>query len=82
MSIEAIESAISKIKHRLRATGEREIKSLVIGEEVMHELQGLDEVAYVRFASVYRSFQDVNEFKETIDRLSSTDQIAQLDDEN
>jgi len=82
VSIEAIESAISKIKHRLRATGEREIKSLVIGEEVMQELQGLDEVAYVRFASVYRSFQDVNEFKETIDRLSRTDQITPVDGES
>lgn len=79
VSIEAIESAINNIKHHLRATGEREVKSLVIGEEVMRELQGLDEVAYVRFASVYRSFQDVNEFKETIDRLSRTNEGSQPD---
>src|SRR3990167_3994232 len=55
---------------KLRATGEREIKSLVLGELVMGELQKLDEVAYIRFASVYKRFQDLNEFREEIDRLS------------
>ncbi|KZZ50610.1 transcriptional regulator NrdR, partial [Oleiphilus sp. HI0122] len=61
VSIESIEKAINNIKYRLRATGERELKSLRIGEEVMKELRDIDEVAYVRFASVYRSFQDINE---------------------
>lgn len=70
VSVEEIESAINRIKHRLRATGERELNSRVVGEEVMDELRGLDAVAYVRFASVYRSFQDINEFREEIDRLS------------
>ena len=56
--------------HKLRATGEREVKSLVVGELVMAELQKLDEVAYIRFASVYRRFQDLNEFREEIDRLA------------
>ncbi len=70
VSIEDIEAAINRIKFRLRATGEREIKSLMVGEEVMYELRQLDKVAYVRFASVYRSFQDINEFKEEIERLS------------
>jgi transcriptional repressor NrdR len=70
VGIEAIEKAIHKIKYRLRATGERELTSLSVGEEVMRELRELDEVAYVRFASVYRSFQDINEFKEEVDRLS------------
>lgn len=70
VSIEEIEAAINRIKFRLRAMGEREIKSLVLGEEVMAELRQLDKVAYVRFASVYRSFQDINEFKEEIERLS------------
>lgn len=70
VSIEEIEAAVNRIKFRLRATGEREVKSLVVGEEVMSELRQLDKVAYVRFASVYRSFQDVNEFKEEIERLS------------
>ncbi|UZE95624.1 transcriptional regulator NrdR [Alkalimarinus alittae] len=76
VSTEEIEQAINRIKHHLRATGERELKSMVVGEEVMTELRKLDEVAYVRFASVYRSFQDLNEFKEEIDRLSNQDQNA------
>ena len=70
VSIERLEAAIAHIKHKLRATGEREIKSLVLGELVMAELQKLDEVAYIRFASVYKRFQDLNEFREEIDRLS------------
>ncbi len=68
---EEIEAAIDRIKYRLRARGEREVPSLSVGEEVMTELKDLDQVAYVRFASVYRSFQDINEFREAIDRLSS-----------
>ena len=70
VSVERLEAAIAHIKHKLRATGEREIKSLVLGELVMGELQKLDEVAYIRFASVYKRFQDLNEFREEIDRLS------------
>ncbi|QSP96101.1 transcriptional regulator NrdR [Marinobacter salinisoli] len=70
VSIEQIDAALNRIKHRLRATGEREVKSMQVGEEVMTELRQLDQVAYVRFASVYRSFQDINEFKEEIERLS------------
>lgn len=66
-----IEAAITRIKKRLLASGEREVPSRLIGESVMNELAGLDHVAYVRFASVYRSFQDVNEFREVIDRLES-----------
>lgn len=69
VSMEAIELAISTIKHFLQATGEREVKSLTIGEKVMEQLQQLDEVAYVRFASVYRRFKDLNEFRQEIDRL-------------
>jgi transcriptional repressor NrdR len=64
-----IEAAISRIKKRLLARGEREVSSREIGEIVMQELGSLDHVAYVRFASVYRSFEDVNEFREVIDRL-------------
>lgn len=70
VSIEEIEACINRIKHRLRVTGERELPSRQVGEEVMAELSKLDEVAYVRFASVYRSFQDINEFKAEIERLS------------
>ncbi|QSB39177.1 transcriptional regulator NrdR [Pseudomonas hygromyciniae] len=70
VSVERLEAALVHIKHKLRATSEREVKSLVVGELVMGELQKLDEVAYIRFASVYRRFQDLNEFREEIDRLA------------
>ena len=69
VSVEAIEAAISHIKHDLQTTGEREVPSRLIGERVMDELRELDQVAYVRFASVYRSFQDINEFRAELDRL-------------
>ncbi len=64
-----IEAAVNRICHHLRGLGEREVPSRLIGELVMEELRHLDEVAYVRFASVYRSFQDVDEFHEEIDKL-------------
>ncbi len=66
---EAIESALSRIQHELRKKGEREISSQIIGEAVMKVLYELDSVAYVRFASVYRSFQDLSQFQEEIERL-------------
>lgn len=69
---EKIEQAIQHILKKLRAMGEREIKSELIGEMVMDELCNLDKVAYVRFASVYRSFQDVNAFHEEIERLKTS----------
>ena len=75
VSVEAIESSINQIKHYLQATGERELKSVVVGEKVMEQLRILDEVAYVRFASVYRRFQDVSEFKAEIDRLESAEEL-------
>ncbi len=68
---EQIEDAIAHIRRRLLASGEKELPSRQIGEWVMEELRMLDQVAYVRFASVYRSFQDVNEFREEIERLES-----------
>ncbi|MBS3804618.1 MAG: transcriptional regulator NrdR [Oleiphilaceae bacterium] len=71
VSIEKIDAALNRIRFRLRASGEREVKSMQLGEEVMLELRQLDKVAYVRFASVYRSFQDINEFKEEIERLTA-----------
>lgn len=64
-----LEAAISRIKHRLFAAGEREIQARKIGDWVMAELRGLDQVAYVRFASVYRSFEDLRAFREVIDGL-------------
>ena len=66
-----VDAAISRLQHRLRASGEREIPSLQLGEWVMNELRELDQVAYVRFASVYRSFEDVNAFREEIEKLAS-----------
>lgn len=69
VSREALEEAVSRIGHQLRSLGEREVHSRTIGELVMEELRHLDEVAYVRFASVYRSFQDVEAFREEIERL-------------
>lgn len=72
VSMELLEEAIARIKHKLRATGERELKSFTLGELVMDELKQLDEVAYIRFASVYRSFQDINAFRDEVDRLSKS----------
>ena len=71
VSVEDIEADINQIKHALRATGEREVPSLVVGELVMESLKKLDQVAYVRFASVYRSFQDIAEFRDEIERLEA-----------
>lgn len=71
VSTEAVEDAISRIKQRIRATGDREVKSRDVGEWVMQELRELDAVAYVRFASVYRSYEDVRAFQEEIERLSN-----------
>lgn len=71
VSMEAVEAAVARITHKLRAAGEREVRSRQVGEWVMNELRELDEVAYVRFASVYRSFQDVNAFREEIERLEN-----------
>jgi transcriptional repressor NrdR len=69
VALEAVDAALSRIGHKLRSLGEREVQSRAIGELVMDELRHLDEVAYVRFASVYRSFQDVEAFRDEIDRL-------------
>ncbi|MGB0733286.1 MAG: transcriptional regulator NrdR [Pontibacterium sp.] len=77
VSVESFEATVNRIKSRLRATGERELESRLVGEYVMAELRKLDEVAYVRFASVYRSFQDISEFKDEIERLSSVDDLPE-----
>ncbi len=66
VSSDQIEAAITHIKKRLMAVGDREVEALEVGEQVMHELSRLDHVAFVRFASVYRSFQDVSEFTDMI----------------
>ncbi|MCZ4294438.1 MULTISPECIES: transcriptional regulator NrdR [Vibrio] len=69
VSADAVDVAISMIKSQLRATGEREVPSEMIGNLVMDQLKELDKVAYIRFASVYRSFEDIREFGEEIARL-------------
>ena len=69
VNTDSVEAAIGRIQHRLQSCGEREIPSRLLGEWVMEELRNLDQVAYVRFASVYRSFQDVSEFRDEIERL-------------
>jgi transcriptional repressor NrdR len=71
VSVEAIEAEISHIMQSLRATGEREVNSRVLGELVMDSLRSLDKVAYVRFASVYRSFEDIAEFQAAIEHLQA-----------
>ncbi|MGY1458196.1 MULTISPECIES: transcriptional regulator NrdR [unclassified Luteimonas] len=68
-SEEQIEAAVRAVIHQLRMTTERELPSRRVGEFVMAELRKLDHVAYVRFASVYRAFQDVADFREELDRL-------------
>ncbi len=69
VSTEAIDEAMGRILHKIRSLGEREIAARAVGELVMEELRHLDEVAFVRFASVYRHFQDIDAFREEIDKL-------------
>ena len=69
VSTEQIDSAVRRIEEKLLSLGVREIPSTRIGELVMRELKKLDKVAYVRFASVYRSFEDVDEFKTLVDEV-------------
>lgn len=64
-----VEAAVQRVCHRLRVLGEREVASRLIGEMVMEELRHLDEVAYVRFASVYHRFQDIDAFRDEIEQL-------------
>jgi transcriptional repressor NrdR len=74
VAVEAVENELAQMKNRLRATGERELDSRVLGELVMEALKRLDQVAYVRFASVYRSFEDLSEFRDAIASLEADPQ--------
>jgi len=76
VSSEDFEEAVARLLHKLRTMGEREVPSRLVGQLVMEELRALDEVAYVRFASVYRRFQDVTEFEEEIRRLQQISESA------
>lgn len=69
VSPDALDHAVESVMRKLRQTGEREVPSRQVGEWVMDELRDLDHVAYVRFASIYRSFEDVNAFRDEIERL-------------
>lgn len=66
-----VDAVVGRIKHKLTASGEREVSSRRIGEWLMQELKELDAVAYVRFASVYHSFQDLDAFSEELERLQT-----------
>jgi transcriptional repressor NrdR len=66
VSVEQIDAAIERIQDKLLTSGERELPSTRVGELVMRELKRMDKVGYVRFASVYRSFEDVDEFRQLI----------------
>jgi transcriptional repressor NrdR len=88
VSTDRVEEAVARIKRKLLGQGEREVSSRRIGEWVMEELRGLDQVAYIRFASVYLSFADVQAFREVIERLEKDltpemrkHQMPLLDDE-
>lgn len=71
-----LEQAVGRLIHKLRTMGEREVPSRLVGDLAMDELRKLDEVAYVRFASVYRQFQDVTEFEDEIRRLQRLSELA------
>ncbi len=78
ISVEALEKVVDNIEKSIQDRGLKEIPSTVIGEEVMSHLHGLDEVAYVRFASVYRSFKDINEFMDELKDILNTKEMRAL----
>lgn len=78
VSTEKIDLSVNMIKSKLRATGEREVDSEMLGNLIMEQLKQLDKVAYVRFASVYRSFEDIKEFGEEIARLGNEKTIEKV----
>ncbi|MBR7781312.1 transcriptional regulator NrdR [Undibacterium luofuense] len=71
VSAEAIDSAIMHVEEKLLSSGEREVMSVYLGELVMRELKKLDKIAYIRFASVYKSFKDISEFAEAIEEIKN-----------
>lgn len=69
VSAEMVDAALQRIKERLLSSGQREVLTGYVGELVMHELKRLDKIAYIRFASVYKSFEDVAEFQDAVDEI-------------
>lgn len=67
---ERLDQLVSEVERELSASGEREVSSLSVGEKVVERLRGVDPIAYVRFASVYRSFKDLHELREELDNLA------------
>lgn len=76
VSAPALDAAVARIQERLLTSGKREVPSGYVGELVMDELRQLDQVAYVRFASVYRSFENIHEFVRAIDEFRAADDDA------
>ena len=79
---EAVDAALQRIEEKLRSSGEREILSGQIGELVMRELKRLDKIAYIRFASVYRSFEDIAEFRDAINEVDLDPKAAKNSDKH
>ncbi|MEM5528905.1 transcriptional regulator NrdR [Gammaproteobacteria bacterium AS21] len=77
VGVEDLEALIYRVKLELRSSGDREVAARKLGEAVMAELRKLDQVAFVRFASVYRSFENISEFKVEIDDLNSESQLLE-----
>ena len=78
VSAEAVDAAIERIEEKLRSSGDKEVPSDRIGELVMRELKKIDKIAYIRFASVYRSFEDVDEFAEVIREVAAKSRVKPL----
>lgn len=76
VSAEAVDGAIQRIEEKLLSSGEREILSVQLGELVMRELKRLDKIAYIRFASVYKSFEDISEFAEAIQEINVENKVG------
>jgi transcriptional repressor NrdR len=72
VSVDALDEAIITIMKKIRGGGEREVEARQVGEWVMEQLYRLDHVAYVRFASVYKRFKDINEFRQTVDQIDKS----------
>jgi transcriptional repressor NrdR len=72
VATEAVDSAVDRIEEKLRALGEREIPTSRVGDMVMRELARLDKIAYIRFASVYRSFETPDDFREAVQEVAKT----------
>jgi transcriptional repressor NrdR len=75
VSVETIDKMVERLESRLLESGEKEVGSTMIGEWIMNELHEVDEVAYVRFASVYRSFRDITEFMSELQELLKSEQV-------